>query len=54
MALPIEHLGASSWKIAIECLMIADPNPSDGISLENPYGAMIARDAHGPVKGVIE
>jgi hypothetical protein len=35
-------------------LVIADPNPGDGIALKDTDGAMASRDAHGPKARVIE
>src|SRR5258708_2259146 len=43
-----------TWELPGESLVAANPNPSDGVSLKNPDGAMILRNSNGPVKRVVK
>jgi hypothetical protein len=41
-------------KCSVEFLMIANPNPGDGIALKDAHGSVVSGNTNGPVSWVIE
>jgi hypothetical protein len=43
-----------SRESTVECFVITDPYPGDGLALKNADGAIVPRDACGPIERVVE